>query len=145
MKKPFAYPLLAVCLLSFAHAAGKTDITTAARQIDSILEADWQKHKLQGNPATDDNTFVRRIYLDIIGRIPTTREADEFLASKDAGKRAKLIDKLLASEAYVQHFFNYWADVLRVTSSGNQTGPITGAAYAEFVKESLRENKPYDA
>jgi hypothetical protein len=145
MKKLFAYPLLALCLISPARAAGKTDINSAARQIDSILEADWQKHKLQGNPATDDNTFVRRIYLDIIGRIPTTREADEFLASKDADKRAKLIDKLLASEAYVQHFFNYWADVLRVTSAGNLTGPITGAAYAEFVKDSLRQNKPYDA
>jgi hypothetical protein len=44
----------------------------------------------------------------------------------------------------VQHFFNYWADVLRLTSNGNQTGQITGAAYANFVKQSLRENKPYD-
>ncbi len=144
MKNLFAYPLLATCLLSFSHAANKPDTSAAARQIDLILAADWQKNKLQGNPATDDNTFVRRIYLDIIGRIPTTREADAFLTSKDADKRAKLIDKLLSSEAYVQHFFNYWADVLRLTSSGNQTGAITGAAYATFVKESLRANKPYD-
>jgi len=144
MKKFFASPFLAVCLLSSAHAAGKPDAVSAAKQVDAILAADWQKNKLQGNPAADDNTFVRRIYLDVIGRIPTTREADEFLASKDAGKRAKLIDNLLASEAYVQHSFNYWADVLRLTSSGNQTGGITGAAYANFVKESLRANKPYD-
>jgi hypothetical protein len=44
----------------------------------------------------------------------------------------------------VQHFFNYWADVLRVTSNGQQTGQITGAAYMNFVKQSLRDNKPYD-
>lgn len=124
--------------------AKPVDAFAAAKQLDSILAADWQKHNLKGNPAADDSTFVRRIYLDIIGRIPTTREAEEFLESGDPAKRAKLIDKLLASDGYVQHFFNYWADVLRVTSNGNQTGQVTGAAYASFVKQSLRENKPYD-
>ncbi len=144
MKNFFAHPLLAFCLLSSAHAAGKLDAPAAVKQIDTILAKDWAANKLQGNPATDDNTFVRRIYLDIIGRIPTTRETDAFLSSKEDDKRAKLIDKLLASEAYVQHFFNYWADVLRLTSNGNQTGGVTGAAYANFVKDSLRTNKPYD-
>lgn len=135
--------LLALFAVS-AFASSQPDPRAAASQIDALLEADWKKHALQGNPAADDNTFVRRLYLDIIGRIPTTREAEEFLASKSADKRARLIDKLMASEAYVQHTFNYWADVLRVTSNGNQTGVITGAAYANFVKDSLRANKPYD-
>jgi hypothetical protein len=132
--------------LIFASATSATASAPqqAAAQIDAILQADWQQNKLKGNPAADDNTFVRRIYLDIIGRIPTTREADEFLASKDQDKRAKLIDQLLDSEGHVQHSFNYWADVLRVTSSGNQTGTITGAAYMNFVKQSLRDNKHYD-
>lgn len=144
MKKLFVFPLLALVSLSSARAAGQMDAAAAARQIDSVLAKDWAANKLQGNPQTDDNTFVRRIYLDVIGRIPTTRETEEFLNSKDANKRAQLIDKLLASEAYVQHFFNYWADVLRVTSNGQQTGAITGAAYANFVKDSLRKNQPYD-
>jgi len=135
--------LLPLLVLAFvAHAAPSPK--DAAQKIDSILQDDWKKANLQGNPAADDNTFVRRIYLDVIGRIPTTREAEEFLASKDADKRAKLIDKLLGSEAYVQHMYNYWADVLRLTSNGNQTGQITGAAYMNFVKDSLRANKPYD-
>jgi Protein of unknown function (DUF1549)/Protein of unknown function (DUF1553) len=137
--------LVAVSAVStIVSAKPAVDVTAAAKQIDAILAADWQKHKLKGNPATDDNTFVRRIYLDVIGRIPTTRETEVFLSSKDSEKRAKLIDKLLGSEAYVQHAFNYWADVLRLTSSGNQTGAITGAAYGDFVKASLRANKPYD-
>lgn len=125
-------------------SAASLDSSTEAASIDSILRADWEKHKLQGNPASDDHTFVRRIYLDIIGRIPTTRESEAFLSSNDPGKRSTLIDKLLDSEAYVQHAFNYWADVLRVTSNGNQTGAITGAAYADFIKDSLRANTPYD-
>jgi hypothetical protein len=142
--KRFLAPLLLSALAASASAAGSVDHLDSARQIDAVLASDWKKNKLQANPATDDNTFIRRIYLDIIGRIPTTREATEFLNSKDVEKRAKLIDKLLNSEAYVQHFFNYWADVLRLTSNGNQTGAITGSAYANFVKQSLRENKPYD-
>lgn len=141
---------LPLVLLALVGASGvissakPVNTASAAKQIDSILAADWQKHHLKGNPAADDSTFVRRIYLDIIGRIPTTREAEEFLESKDPAKRAKMIEKLLASDGYVQHFFNYWADVLRVTSNGNQTGQVTGAAYANFVKQSLRDNKPYD-
>ncbi len=144
MKNLLILPLMASAMVTALPAAGPQDTAAAAKQIDAILAKDWAANKLKGNPQTDDNTFVRRIYLDIIGRIPTTREADAFLASTEADKRAKLIDKLLGSEAYVQHFFNYWADVLRVTSNGNQTGAITGAAYANFVKDSLRKNKPYD-
>jgi hypothetical protein len=136
-------PLLS--LLAFALTAkAAPSPQTAAQKIDAILQADWKKAGLQGNPEADDNTFVRRIYLDIIGRIPTTREVETFLNSKEADKRARLIDRLLGSEGYVQHMYNYWADVLRVTSNGNQTGVITGAAYMNFVKESLRSNKPYD-
>lgn len=144
MKCIFAVLFVCICLSHAAYAVPQASPSAAARQIDAILAADWKKHHLKGNQPTDDSTFVRRVYLDIIGRIPTTREVDSFLDDKTADKRAKLIDKLLASEAYVQHFFNYWADVLRLTSNGNQTGGITGAAYANFVKQSLRENKSYD-
>lgn len=135
--------LLPLFVLAFAAQAAPST-QDSAKKIDAILQADWKKANVQGNPAVDDNTFVRRLYLDIIGRIPTTREAESFVSSKDADKRAKLIDKLLGSEAYVQHTYNYWADVLRLTSSGNQTGAITGSAYMNFVKDSLRQNKPYD-
>jgi hypothetical protein len=144
MKQSLVRAVLIYGFLAVSAFGAVMNPVDSARQIDAVLAADWKKNKLQANPATDDNTFVRRIYLDTIGRIPTTREATEFLSSKDADKRAKLIDRLLNSEAYVQHFFNYWADVLRLTSNGNQTGAITGAAYASFVKQSLRDNKPYD-
>jgi hypothetical protein len=133
-------PLLTLALSAQAAPSARE----AAQKIDTILQADWKKANVRGNPAADDNTFVRRIYLDTIGRIPTTREVEDFVKSTEGDKRAKLIDKLLASEAYVQHMYNYWADVLRLTSNGGQTGGITGSAYLSFVKESLRSNKPYD-
>jgi hypothetical protein len=65
-------PTALLAILAFAttvHAA--TNTQSASREIDAILEADWKKNNLKGNPEADDGTFVRRIYLDITGRIPT--------------------------------------------------------------------------
>jgi hypothetical protein len=132
--------VLAATVLGSATLQAKApDPATAAAAIDAILTKDWAKHKLTGNPMSDDSTFVRRIYLDIIGRIPTTRETEEFLNDKAKDRRAKLIGRLIDSEAHAQHAFNYWADVLRL----NGNGP-TGVAYVNFIKDSLRTNKPYD-
>jgi hypothetical protein len=135
--------LLVVGLLGSSNAAPHS-AHDAARAIDSILEQTWAERQASGNPAADDATFLRRIYLDTIGRIPTSRETELFMSNSDPEKRAKLIDELLASEGYVQHFFNYWADVLRAQSNGGQAGPITGAAYVMHLKEALRKNTPYD-
>ncbi|MBK8039074.1 MAG: DUF1549 domain-containing protein [Verrucomicrobiaceae bacterium] len=115
-------------------------VYAAADAIDALLARDWAANNLTPNAPADDSVFVRRIYLDVVGRIPTSREAEEFLASREEGRRAALIDKLLASEGYVQNYFHYWADVLRVQSKDQQTGP----AYVHFVKDALRSNKPYD-
>ena len=125
-------------------AAKPKSSTAATQQIDSLLAKDWKANSLKANPAAPDDIFVRRVYLDVVGRIPTFREAEEFTSSKEKNKRAKLIDKLLASEGYVQHMFNFWADILRAQTSGNQTGGVTGAAYTNFIKDSLRKNKPYN-
>lgn len=125
-------------LASLARA--DTEVSAAAAEIDALLAKDWAAHNLTPNAPADDSVFVRRIYLDVVGRIPTTREAEEFLASTEEGRRAALIDKLLGSEGYVQNYFHYWADVLRVQSKGQRTGP----AYVHFVKDALRRNKPYD-
>ena len=121
-------------------ARADTEVSAAADEIDALLARDWVANNLTPNAPADDSVFVRRIYLDVVGRIPTTREAEELLASREDGKRAALIDKLLDSEGYVQNYFHYWADVLRVQSKGQRIG----LAYVHFVKDALRSNKPYD-
>ncbi|MFZ4765604.1 MAG: DUF1549 domain-containing protein [Roseimicrobium sp.] len=137
---------LAFLALSIAVtvSGAQPDVKGEAKKIDAILAKAWQKNKVKGNTLVSDATFVRRIYLDIAGRIPTTREVEQFMGDKAADKRGKLIDLLLSGEGYVQHMFNYWADILRLHSNGGQVGAITGTAYANFVKDSLRQNKPYD-
>src|SRR5258708_6803675 len=108
--------ILAVLILGATRAMPAVEShvsASASQQIDALLAADWAKHNLKPNPPASDEVFVRRVYLDVIGRIPTYREAAEFLGSNDAQKRTKLIDNLLASEGYAQNFFPYWADILR--------------------------------
>ena len=144
MKRLFKYtPLLLALAATAAVQAAKPETSQAAKEIDALLEKDWAATQLKGNAPASDEVFLRRVYLDVVGRIPTHRETEEFLGSKDAAKRARLIDRLLASEGYVQHMYNYFADILRAQSNG-QAGGITGSAYTTFIKDSLRQNKPYD-
>ncbi|WP_208300347.1 DUF1549 domain-containing protein [Prosthecobacter fusiformis] len=133
--KTFALLLL---VATVTHGAALPE----AAKIDSLLAADWQKHNLQPNAAAPDEVIVRRLYLDIAGRIPTVEESREFIQSGDPQKRAKLIDKLLGSDGYTSHMFNFWADVLRLTD--NTKGRITAEAYEEWLKKELKANTPYD-
>lgn len=116
-------------------------VLKASRQVDALIEADYAKHNVKPNFISSDETFLRRIYLDIVGRIPSHDEAVAFLESTDSDKRSKLIDKLLDSEGYVSHNFNYWADLLRLQSRMRYA---PAKPYLDFVKDSLRSNKPYD-
>ena len=118
-----------------------SDILRMAREIDALVEADCKANNVELNAPAGDEIFLRRVYLDIAGRIPTLEEAREFLDSDDENKRSVLIDRLLDSEAYVSHHFNYWADLLRIRSR-MRYGPAQ--PYINFVKNSLRDSVPYD-
>jgi hypothetical protein len=107
-----------------------------------LLKQEWDKNNLKPNPAAPDDVMVRRLYLDLAGRIPSVEETAEFMNSREPDKRAKLIDKLLASDGFTSTMFNYWADILRLTD--NTKGKTTAEAYAEYVKRCIKENKPYD-
>ncbi len=144
--KPLCLSLLLVCsvLAPLQAATGADQIKQAAAQTDAILASHWKNAKVAGNAPINDETFVRRIYLDLAGRIPTSAEARAFLESKQADKRAALIDDLLSRESYVSHFYNFWADILRLKSHFVNTSGVVPAAYTKWLKESLRTNKPYD-
>ncbi|MDF1851343.1 MAG: DUF1549 domain-containing protein [Verrucomicrobiales bacterium] len=98
------------------------------------------------NEASSDNQFLRRIYLDIAGRIPTFEEAESFLNNRSASKRADLINELLDSPAFAMRMYNYYSDLFRirdgVTMMGN--GDLKADPYIEYIKESIQKDKPYD-
>ncbi len=124
----------------------------SAKRIDSLLAqqlvkqdnpATGQKYKSFNNPLPDD-LFVRRVYLDIIGRIPTRKEFLAFAESARADKRQALIDDLLLSPGFSSHMFNYFADMYRLNSSNDFNNGIRMDPYINWWRESLKENKKYD-
>lgn len=112
-----------------------------SQQIDMFVEQNLKRNRLQPLPPSTDEEFLRRIYLDIIGRIPTAEEAKAFLDRESPTKRSELINELLDSDGYVSHTFNWWADILRVQTEQQNAG---GVEYANWVKNAIRENMPYD-
>lgn len=99
-----------------------------------------------GLPASaicDDATFLRRVTIDIAGRLPTLAETEAFLADTSADKRQRAIDRLLDSGDYADYFANKWAAVLRNKRRQDNEKPAT-FAFHQWIRQSLYENKPYD-
>lgn len=117
-------------------------VKKSAAEIDRLVAANYEKFQTKPNPLTSDEQFVRRIYLDITGAIPTFRQVDAFLTDRDADKRSELIDSLLNSWGYASHHYNYWGDVLRLTDELQPR--LSATAYNEWIKQSLENNTPYD-
>ena len=135
---------ISLALLSTGTLFAEVDRSAAAKKIDALVEKNYAANEVKPNSPASDATFLRRIYLDVAGRIPSAAEAREFLHSMNPDKRSKLIDSLLKSEAHVSHEFNHWADVLRITSRLPGQDASNGAMYASWIKGAIRENMPYD-
>ncbi|MFN0076835.1 MAG: DUF1549 domain-containing protein [Prosthecobacter sp.] len=119
------------------------DVQQLSAEVQKLVD---QSHAAKGtklNAPARDETFLRRVYLDVVGRIPSLEESARFLDSKDAGKRAKLIDELLGSEGYVSHMFNWKADLLRVNTR-RLAAQQPGKLYDDWVKDAIRSHMPYD-
>jgi len=90
-------------------------------------------------PVVEDLAFLRRIYVDLIGRIPTQAEIDAFAKMPGATRRADLIDQLLQHERFADRWTTFFADLLRLRSNADG-----GAAAIAFVHQAVAEGMPYD-
>ncbi|MAS92550.1 MAG: hypothetical protein CMO55_05075 [Verrucomicrobiales bacterium] len=141
---------LGFCSLSMAGSvdkgkdSGEFNVSKAAAKIDKLVDAGLKKNSIEPNAPINDETFIRRAYLDIIGRIPTIEEAENFHGSTYERKREQLITDLLESEGHVSHGYNFWADVLRINNNLGGGATQAEAAYQLWVKKAIEENKPYD-
>lgn len=113
-----------------------------AAEIDRLVLKQLSRQRMEPNPPTTDAQFIRRVYLDIAGRIPTAAETHAFLESRNLQKRDRAIDRLLGSPAYASHIYNYWADILRLIDFNDNVTYLR--PYSDWVKDCLRENKAYD-
>jgi Protein of unknown function (DUF1549)/Protein of unknown function (DUF1553) len=122
--------------------------THRAGSIDAYLQADWKAAGITPAPMTTDWEFVRRVTLDLTGRIPAPARVVNFVADTSANKRSALIDELLAKPEWVDKWTMYFGDLYqntntRASTSLNRTATGRNAFY-QFIHDSVAMDKPYN-
>lgn len=113
--------------------------------VDRLLDLYLAEQNLPPTGLVDDVTFLRRVYLDVIGLLPEPAEVEAFLADAAVDKRERLIDSILSRDVdYAEHWLTFWNDLLRNDYVG--TGFIDGGRkpITDWLYRSLVDNKPYD-
>ena len=120
------------------------DAAAYGNPIDKWTNSYLKAKKLSWPSQTDDRTFIRRVYLDLIGLLPTPKEMEVFLSDKKTDKREQLVRQLLDREDdYAAHWLSFWNDALRNDYTG--TGYITGGRFniTNWLYTAIKTNKPF--
>src|SRR6266404_26304 len=124
------------------------DVHQLAARIDQLIAERWAADGIKPAALADDAEFLRRVYLDLAGRIPRAIEVRDFLNETTPDKRQRLIERLLedpdASHQYVNHFTNVWRALL-VAQTNNQQVQLLLPSFEAWLRQRVRANTPYDA
>lgn len=116
----------------------------ALRQaIDREVAAGWQKQKITPSARSSDAEFLRRVYLDLVGTIPTYEEAATFLDDASSDKRSQLIERLLADPRYAQHQADLW-DLILFTRNPAGSEADRRDGIQRWLQKQFADNVPYD-
>ncbi|HEY8503987.1 MAG TPA: DUF1549 and DUF1553 domain-containing protein [Gemmataceae bacterium] len=125
-------------------AAREAAVEALARRIDRRLEAVWKERGIVPAEPVGDAEFLRRVYLDTVGRIPRVGEARAFLADPDPGKRAKWVKRLLESAGYANHFSAVTRDEWFPGTTDDFRVQFAAIQVENWLRDRFRENTPYD-
>ena len=124
------------------------DQTQQTGSIDSYIFAALKSNNITPAPQTTDWEFIRRVTLDLTGRIPAPARVVQFVADTTPNKRANLINELMASPQWVDKWTMFYGDLFQNTAVKNSTGlnrfPQGRNAFYQWIKDSLTNNKPYN-
>lgn len=134
---------VSVCSVSVPLGARVDSTPPEKNFIDQHVFANLKQIGVPPSPLCDDSTFLRRVYLDIGGRVPTADETKAFLASHEPDKRDRVIDTLLNSPDYADYFANKWTALLKNTRSEN-ADITSNFAFHAWMRDSLLANMKYD-
>ena len=112
--------------------------------VDVHTSTKWKELGLVPSELSTDEQFVRRLYLDLTGTLPTPAQVTAFINDKDPAKRDKLIDALVDSTEYGYYFANKWADVLRVKRRGQPDRAKGTFAFHNWIRQAVQSDMPYN-
>jgi hypothetical protein len=137
-------PVAAVTLPPITPFEREPSTEPSLGQIDGLVFGQLRKLGIQPANPCSDAVFIRRVYLDVIGTLPTAEEAARFLDDKSPAKRAALIDQLLERPEFADYWGMKWCDLLRVKAEFPvNLWPKAAMAYDRWVRDSIRSNMPY--
>lgn len=126
-------------------AASRAKALTSAElsaRIDKLINDNLADSNIPPSSRATDSEFLRRVYLDLAGRIPTAEEAKTFLDSVDAEKRSNLVDKLLAGKDYARHFADIWQGLL--ISKNTDARRVQRPPFTDWITTQFEKNRPYN-
>ena len=123
--------------------------TPQVREINKQIRQVWTDSKLTPSPPALDGEWCRRVYLDILGRIPSVDELHSYVRSKETDKKAKLVSSLLYddkyTEEYARNFTTKWTNILIGRNGGTEQNSLTSRpGMQKYLRDSFARNKPYD-
>jgi hypothetical protein len=131
---------------SVEAAAPAPSVTSAATgltapKVDEMIRAEWAKNGITPATPVDDARFLRRAYLDVVGTIPPPEVVTSFALDAGADKRARMIETLLSSPAYAEHWATYWTDAL----IGPTLEPVVDkGAFRRWLSAKFAANAPWN-
>ncbi|MGH7172469.1 MAG: DUF1549 and DUF1553 domain-containing protein [Gemmataceae bacterium] len=138
--------LAAVWLAMPAWAAPdpKEEARDLAAKIDQLIASRWADEKVTPAPLTDDGAFLRRLSLDVIGRVPLVSETRRFLDDPASDKREQAIERLLDSPGYVSNFSNIWRDLLMPEANADFQKRFLVVQIERWLRKQFTDNVSYD-
>lgn len=146
----FEKPVTAAVASSKAAESKVTDYgLSQVKKINDEISQVWKDNGLIAAAPATEGEWCRRVYLDIIGRIPSVDELKDFANDKDANKKAKLVTKILFDEKYVEEYArnwtSIWTNILIGRNGGNDRNTmINRSGMQKYLRDSFARNKPYD-
>ena len=133
-----------------ANKAGPSD--HGIEQVGTInkhIRQVWTDNNMQPSTPASDGEWCRRVFLDVLGRVPSVAELRSFAASRDADKKAKLIEKLLHDESYLEEYARNWTTIwtnilIGRTGGTEQNTLINREGMQKYLRDTFASNKPYD-
>jgi Protein of unknown function (DUF1549)/Protein of unknown function (DUF1553) len=141
--------LLGLCALTAPAAdppkpSPNPDLDRVIARIDKLTAAGWKTAQVEPGPLADDAAFLRRVSIDLIGRIPSVAEVRAFLKDQSPDKRRRVIDQLLNSPLHSSHFANVWRSWMLPETNANFQARFLRPGFEEWLRQQLAQNTPYD-
>jgi hypothetical protein len=112
--------------------------------IDELVDTKLASLRIAPSGICDDETFLRRATLDLVGLVPTIEEREAFLADPSPDKRGRVVDQLMTRKEFVELWVMKWSEILQIRSQGNDVSPKAAILYHQWLDRRIAANEPID-